>query len=167
VLRGVVWTGTQFIACGNAGIILTSPDGITWTTRTTGLPSTTSLNSIDWSGSLAVAVGVSNSLSIIYTSSDGITWTARSHPETREFYDVVWANNRFVAVGNDLYPTATDAVRITNLVLTSSNGISWTSVPNIGNSIPGTRLLATPTKLIAVGYTNKISVSPPIGYSTV
>jgi hypothetical protein len=168
-LNRVIWAGNQFIACGSAGVILTSPDGIIWTTRTTGLPSTAILGAVSWSGSVYVAVGTTGNagLSLIITSSDSINWTVRSHPETRTFYDVVWANNRFVVVGNDTSPTATDAVRITHLVLTSSDGISWTSVPDIGNSIPGGRLLVTPTKLIAVGYNNKISVSPPMAYSTI
>ena len=35
-----VLSGTQFVAVGDAGTILTSPDGITWTARTSGTGNT-------------------------------------------------------------------------------------------------------------------------------
>ncbi len=36
VLRGVVYAGGQFVAVGNQGTVLTSPDGVTWTAQTSG-----------------------------------------------------------------------------------------------------------------------------------
>jgi len=36
-LNSVTWTGTQFFAFGSQGTILTSPDGVTWTTQTSGV----------------------------------------------------------------------------------------------------------------------------------
>ena len=33
LLNDVIWNGAQFVAVGNAGAILTSPDGIAWTDR--------------------------------------------------------------------------------------------------------------------------------------
>ena len=51
----LAWTGTQFIAVGTGGTILTSPDGASWTARTSG--KTTNLHGIVWSGSKFVAVG--------------------------------------------------------------------------------------------------------------
>jgi len=70
-LAGVVWSGTQFVAVGNPGI-LTSPDGITWTAQAAG--SAYSLYGVAWSGTLFAAVGT---LGTIVTSPDGITWTLR------------------------------------------------------------------------------------------
>src|SRR5262249_21754620 len=36
LLSGVTWTGSQFVAVGEGGTIVTSPDGITWTLQASG-----------------------------------------------------------------------------------------------------------------------------------
>ena len=62
-----------FIAVGMSGVILTSSDGTTWTSRTSG--SSHSMWNIFYGNSTFVAVGNSGT---ILTSSDGITWTSRT-----------------------------------------------------------------------------------------
>jgi hypothetical protein len=155
----VIWTGSQFIAVGGAGTALTSPDGITWTARSTGLNSTTTLNSIAWSGSIFVAVGTDSStgLSVVITSADAITWTVRTAPTTRLFSEVIWVGNRFVVVGSD-------SVFNTSLIITSSDGITWTQVSTSQQRLFG--LVATPNRVIAVGFLGAVSTSPPLGYIT-
>lgn len=69
---GTTIPSQQFLATGPTGAVLTSPDGITWTSRTTGLP-----------GYALVAPHKLGSYYIVYDSgyknryisSDGITWT--------------------------------------------------------------------------------------------
>jgi len=93
-LNGVAWSGTQFVAVGISGIILTSPNGIAWTTRTsgTGLP----LDGVNWSGTQFVAVGAGG---IILTSPDGITWTPQASGTTNRLFGVVWSGTQSVIVG--------------------------------------------------------------------
>ena len=55
VLNGIVWSGTQFVAVGANGTMLTSSDGITWTVSTS--VTTYGLNGIAWSGVQFEAVG--------------------------------------------------------------------------------------------------------------
>ena len=83
-----------FVAVGFSGTILTSPDGITWTTRTSG--TTYGLNGVTWSGTQFVAVGFSGT---ILTSLDGITWTSRTSGTTYQLNGVIWSGTQFVAVG--------------------------------------------------------------------
>src|SRR6185436_19771207 len=47
-LQGLVWTGTQVVAVGPHGTVVTSPDGISWTKRRTGLE--TDFFSVAWTG---------------------------------------------------------------------------------------------------------------------
>src|SRR5688500_19058323 len=71
-LLGVVNTGTQFVAVGQAGVILTSPNGVDWTTRKSG--TTIPLYSVTWTGTQLVSGGYGGDF---FTSPDGITWTTR------------------------------------------------------------------------------------------
>lgn len=114
--RAVASSGALYAAVGDSGAAATSPDGLTWTPRTTtAFP----LNGLVWTGSLFVAVGAPN---IVYTSPDGITWTARSGPPTTvTFRGVTWNGSVLVAVGNTVTGTAAAAVA------TSPDGISWTN----------------------------------------
>jgi hypothetical protein len=52
---GVAWSGSQFVAVGYSGAILTSPDGRTWITQHAATAQ--GLLGIAWSGSQFVAVG--------------------------------------------------------------------------------------------------------------
>jgi len=56
----IVWTGTQFVAVGGSGAIMTSPDGTTWTQQTSGVSD--NFTGIAWNGSKLVAVGVSGTI---------------------------------------------------------------------------------------------------------
>lgn len=71
-LSGVVWSGSQFVAVGYAGTIVTSPDGHTWTTQTSG--TSNDLSGVAWSGSRSEFVAVGKAGTIL-TSPDGSTWT--------------------------------------------------------------------------------------------
>lgn len=54
-LNGVTWGNGTFVAVGGFGTILTSPDGTTWTSRTSG--TSNSLNGVTWGNSTFVVVG--------------------------------------------------------------------------------------------------------------
>jgi hypothetical protein len=110
--NGVTWSGTQFVAIGSDGTILASPDGITWTSRTSGML-TVVLYGITWSGTQFVAVD--GAYGAIFTSPDGVTWTARVSGTTNPLFSIVWSGTKFVAVGWD------------GTILTSPDGINWTS----------------------------------------
>ena len=114
-LNDVTWSGTQFVAVGASGTILTSPDGITWTTRTSG--TTSGLNAVVWSGTQFVAVGASG---VIRTSPDGITWTTRASGTTASINDIAWSGSLFMGVCS--------AVSSIARIVTSPDGITWTAV---------------------------------------
>ena len=72
-----------FVAVSDTGTgdrVMTSPDGIAWTTRSN--PVDNNWRSVTWAPELGllVAVAYSGSGDRVMTSSDGITWTTRSTP---------------------------------------------------------------------------------------
>lgn len=115
-MNRVLWVNDQFVSMGNAGVILTSTDGITWTKQNS--EATKKLSGLVWSGSMFVAVGDYNT---IITSPDGITWTLRNFSPTsyENLFSISWSGNRFVAVGRD-------SLNDKSLIFTSTDGITWT-----------------------------------------
>lgn len=116
-----------FVAINNSGSttqsIATSPDGITWTHRTS--PISNNLLSIAYGGSganIGFVILAANGTSSL-TSPDGITWTARTVPSAQVWTSLVWGSSsaRWVAV-------ASTGTTTTNL-MTSSNpfqATGWT-----------------------------------------
>ena len=75
-LNGVVYGKGLFVAVGgshDSSAILTSPDGVTWTRRTS--PTRDSLNGVAYGNGTFVAVGAKGT---ILTSTDGASWTQRT-----------------------------------------------------------------------------------------
>ncbi len=118
-----------FAAVSNSGTgdrVMTSPDGINWTTRTSAADN--EWNSIAWSPSAAVFVAVAGtgaSNRAMY-SSDGITWTASNSISTSHAWvKVVFAESlpigpRFVALASN------------GNISRSTTGVTWVSVTDIG-----------------------------------
>ena len=71
---GVQYENSTFVAVDRGGLILTSADGTTWTSRTTY--TSNDLYDVTYGNSKFVAVGLYGTT---VTSSDGITWTATSN----------------------------------------------------------------------------------------
>jgi len=109
-LRGVGYGNGLFVAVGDSGTILTSPDGSTWTSRASG--TTNPLYGVAWGGDKFVAVGGSGT---ILTSPDGINWTSQNSGTTQNLFGVSYGGGQFVAVG------------ASGTILTSPDGITWTS----------------------------------------
>ena len=103
-----------FNAVGYSGTILSSPDGITWTSSTwdsENYGTSKNLSGITYGNTTYVAVGQSGR---ILTSPDGITWTEQISGTSNNLENVIFANGSFLAVG------------YSGTILTSPDGITWT-----------------------------------------
>lgn len=80
---------------GESGSIWSSPDGATWTDKSSG--TTNTLTSVIHANEQYVAVGFGGT---ILTSPDGTTWAIRNSGTTKYLASVSYGNNRFVAVGD-------------------------------------------------------------------
>ena len=108
-LDDVAYGAGSFVAVGDMGEILTSPDGITWTERDSGTEK--DLRGVAYGAGTFVAVGDKGE---ILTSPDGITWTEMTSGAEKDLLGVAYGNGRFVAVGSY------------GEILTSPDGITWT-----------------------------------------
>jgi hypothetical protein len=80
--------------------VMTSPDGINWTSQT---PPMGDLEAICWSPELGLFVAVAYQYNHIISSPDGINWAIETAAENNFFYNICWspAMRRFVAVSLD------------------------------------------------------------------
>jgi hypothetical protein len=104
----VTYADDRFVAVGQQGIVVTSPDGITWS-QTAQLP-VGELDGLAYGNGLWVAGGWDGA---IFTSTDTVMWTRRSSEVNTAIRAITFGNGRFVAVG-------------IGLPLTSDDGIAWT-----------------------------------------
>jgi len=113
----IAYNGSNlYVAVGGSGRLYSSPDAITWTSRTSQF-STSTIYSVAYGNGTWVAVGQSG---LISSSTDGITWTARTaNVSTNTLLAVIYANSLFVAVG-------AGANGGTGGITTSTDGITWT-----------------------------------------
>jgi len=110
-LYDVIWTGKQFIAVGEQGLMMTSGDGIKWTE--TSAPTKESMYRIIRANDTYYVTG-SNGL--IMSSKDLKTWKKQKTNTTLHIHSIAWSGKTFVAVGSFMLQT---------VVLTSDNGTDW------------------------------------------
>ena len=118
-LWDICYGNSNFIAVGDNGTILTSPENgtsyatssvsPTWTSRS---GTTNTLFDVIYENNIFMTVGDNGT---ILTSSDGTTWTTRSSGTTKKLSGITYGNSTFMIVGDS------------GTILTSSDGTTWTT----------------------------------------
>jgi hypothetical protein len=123
--RAIVYADNQYVVVREAGYIMTSPDGLNWTSRTS--PTTKNLLGLFWDGHQYLAGGDEGT---ILSSPDGITWTSLNSGSNVNFYGFAYSGKRYVAVGNDGIRVSDDSIRWTDPVKAPSfvpfTACTWT-----------------------------------------
>jgi hypothetical protein len=140
---------------------MTSPDGITWTFRTSAADNI--WISVCWAKEagtgLFVAVALSGTGNRVMTSPDGITWTLRTSAADNTWYSVCWAKE----VGTGLF-VAVATSGTGNRVMTSPDGITWTlrtsAADNLWYSVCWSAEVALFVAVGASGTGNRVMTSP-------
>lgn len=141
----VAWSGTTLVAVGDNGTIASSADGIAWTAQTSG--TVQSLYAVAWSGTRFVAVG---SGGIILSSPDGMTWTSRASGTTNNLFGIASSGTQLVVVGGtSALPATSYVVGGTSIILTSTDGINWTTQTSSTKTLVG--VAWSGSRYIAVG----------------
>lgn len=132
-----------FAAVGIPGNVITSPDGINWTDR--GVTIAGPLEGIasglisGVSGFVAVAGNSATQAQRAMTSTDGIIWSPRATPNVNHHWQGVAYSpdlNIWVAVGGS------SQVPLTDKIMSSPNGITWTIRPNPKTDVSNFRGIA-------------------------
>jgi len=145
-LYDVVWSGSQFVGVGvfiwlngdipiAQSVIVTSPDGSTWTRRKEG--NVGQFSAVAWSGNAYVASGDDG----VFTSPDGIAWTlgASATQVGNSFTRIIWTGSQFVAVGGS------------SSIYTSPDGINWTKrTPDVSAAFFS--VACSPSLCVTVGH---------------
>jgi hypothetical protein len=140
--------GNVWVMAGDYGILATSTDCVSWTTRTSTF-GTSNIYEVAYNGSnLWVAVGYSGTLR---SSTDGITWTTRTSGFT--------TNNIYTVCSGT--PTAKWVIGgQNNNVRSSTDGITWTA--RTGGFAAGEAIVAArwaTSKYVAAGDYGRIASS--------
>ena len=132
-----------YVLVGQNGLIETSPDGLTWTQRASGI--TTNLNCVKWISATNKYVAVGESGQVL-TSADGISWNA-VQTVAGSVRSVAYFAGKYVIVGGSggIY-TSTDLLTWTQKVVTGLTGILYS-------------VDASSTLLTIVGYNGVIVTS--------
>ena len=104
-----VWTEILYIVAATDRTIVTSEDGITWTSRPSS--TTSDIRDMVWTGRSLVAVAKDG---VVLTSPDGITWDYSS-PASEGLWRIKWNGDVMVAI------SFSDGVAITS----NDEGQSW------------------------------------------
>jgi hypothetical protein len=144
-------TSALYVAVGNQGTILTSPDGGNWSIRSSG--STSALNGVAYGNTgnlsaapLYVAVGAGG---LILESADGQSWVPESSPTISNLNGIIFADNQFVAFGDG------------GIILTSSDGMNWsTGATGTSGSVRSMSYLPSLSLFVAVGDGGLFLTSP-------
>lgn len=122
-LSGIATNGTRLLICGNAGGIATSDDGTTFTSRT---GNTSQLNGAAFGAGTYVVVGDAVNGSGLIATVDPTTfaYTRRVSGVATNLQGVRFVNGAFFASANSS----------TNNILSSSDGVSWTSYTVASNA---------------------------------
>jgi hypothetical protein len=116
-LHDVAHVSGSWIAVGNGGTILTSPDGSTWTRQDSGTEIT--LYKAGGRSGRYLVVGERGALLV---SEDTVSWSSAGQLPFWWVEEIIWTGSRFVAVGAPHDRSASVSI------MTSPNGVSWTVV---------------------------------------
>ena len=113
ILWAVAYGTGRYVIVGSLGLVLTSPDAVTWNAGSAGV--TINLIGLSFGNNTFVATGLNGT---IVTSLDGVSWTTRRSGTGEFITDVSYLNGGFIAVG---FTPGTPR----SIILTSPDGVDW------------------------------------------
>lgn len=135
-ISGVSSINGQYIAVGENGNVITSPDGENWNISNIGTQS--NLYEITSNGTQTIIFGDSGSL---YTTNDGINWSSQTfptdgvwNPSQLQLHDGLWDGSQYVIAADNGH------------MISSTDGINWSysktgAMQNLGIAFNGSQYI--------------------------
>lgn len=158
ILQGIAYGNGLFVIVGYAGTIYTSPDGATWTARTSG--TTMRFLTVQYANGYFVASGIEGAsgpyTNILFArSADGITWTVAATGPTRGGWRrPAFARLFSISGSTDTWVSVNSLDGNGQVAISTDNGLNWTvTSQSIFNSTT-TDLLYANGKFVACRLTS-------------
>jgi photosystem II stability/assembly factor-like uncharacterized protein len=110
VLNSVIWHKTKYIMSGNNGVIVTTEDMETWNTQAIESLENIALRQLISYSNTIVVVGNGGTIA---KSEDATEWEIETSGTTLNLTDIIYAQGKYVAIGQDKIATSTDLVHWT------------------------------------------------------
>src|SRR5262249_45665076 len=152
-LHAAHYANGLFVAGGRRGTLLTSSDGVSWTSRASGIGNY--VERITWANGLWVGVAEHGDIT---TSPNGINWTGQSTGTPYSDHEgVTFGNGLWVVVGGYFRDPQYENGAIT-AIYTSRNALTWTRTPiNAGKRLRDVTFAQG--KFVAVGNDGLVLIS--------
>jgi hypothetical protein len=159
--NSVCWASQLGLFCavassGTGTRVMTSPDGVGWTTQTNSIDN--DWTSVCWAPEIPLfcAVAKTGTLTRVMTSPDGVTWTTRTSATDNAWESICWSSQlQLFAVVASFGP---------NRIMISSNGTTWTSInapfANSWNSVCWAPEVGLFCAVASSGTGNRVMTSP-------
>ncbi len=144
-LFSVVYGNGLFVAVGESGTVLTSPDGIAWSRQNSG--TSANLGPIIYGSGVFLVRGPN----VLFRSNDGTTWTSSPWAGEEPIDWLDFANDRFFVFAHDLRVNGDHAI-----IFTSTDSTNWTRFNTGLSGAAGT-----------VAYGNGLYAAVGTGFATV
>ena len=171
--KAIAWSGTTYwLAGGNT--IVTSPNGLAWTSAGTYPFTTNTCTGLATNGTLWVATSDGNTNNVAYSTNAGVSWTINTSAST------LFPNGCFCVAYNGVNKWVLGGENTTNPLAYSTDGLTWTlsSSPGIlfnhansvawnGSQWAATGLLTGSTSTVATssdGITWTYAATNPVSY---
>jgi hypothetical protein len=164
-IKALIHGSNTFVFAGSSGVLATSLNAATWTTRTSGTSNTNSINALVYANNTFVYAG---DYGILATSTDAITWTQRTSGTSDKINTLAYGNNTFVYAGdNGVLATSNDAVTWTRKELYSPisyvGGKTFTSTAStsLTDLTGGIASAPAPGDMVVIALTDSGTFSSP------
>jgi hypothetical protein len=154
-LYDISYAGGVFVTVGDNGLIRTSSDGITWTTRTSG--TTRDLRGITYNSGIWIVVGLNNT--ILKSTDNGITWTDVSSFITEDPAYTVKGDSFLSGYGPEELVPGVVSDNLTMIVNTRP-GTNWsaTEYQNVGYNVVSIEFTPTPSNQVTYSFDEIVQV---------
>ncbi|MBN1600592.1 MAG: hypothetical protein JW915_03235 [Chitinispirillaceae bacterium] len=183
-LWSITSDGQKFISVGSRGTIISSTD-TSWSIDSVGIGNGSMLTSVIYALSKYIIVGIKGPQEegVLFVSSDGKKWTNQLTSTIQGLWSVIWMENKFVVVGQNITGTSSDGMAWSfqsfqgtlysgvwdgdklisvgkgGAIYSTSDGISWEKKVS-GTDSHLYNIIWTGTQYVSVGHGCTILTSP-------